>query len=61
MYHLYFMVILLWFYVVMPAMASYGESHLKTPCILDGSIIYHPSWHRLCIILHARPLGNRTS
>ena len=42
------------------AMASYGESHFKTPCILDGSIIYHPSWHRLCFVLHARPVGNRT-
>ena len=43
------------------AMASYGESHLKTSCILDGSIIYHPSWHRLCFVLHAWPVGNRTS
>ena len=43
------------------AMAGYGESHLKTSCILDGITIYHPSGHRLCIILHAWPLGNRTS
>ena len=41
-------------------MAGYGESHLKTPSILDGAAICYSSWYRLCFVLHARPLGNRT-
>ena len=41
-------------------MAGHGESHLKTPSILDGLTICYPSWYRLCFILHAWPLGNRT-
>ena len=40
-------------------MAGHGESHLKTVCILAGVTICHPSWYRLCFVLHARPLGNR--
>ena len=40
------------------AVACYGESHLKTPGVLDGLTICHPSRHRLCIIVYARPLGD---
>ena len=42
-------------------MAGHGESHLKTACILAGFTICHPSWYRLCFVLHTWPLGNRKS
>ena len=55
------MVILLWFYVMMPLWRAMVKVILKRPVFWLVSTICHPSWYRLCFVLHAWPLGNRKS